>query len=376
MQPERRCTPRGRPEELSYIRFEPEGGGIVVNASEQGLAFHVAAPLRQPGPMQLCVSPNPTQQIKLTAEIAWMDSANKSGGLRFTEISADARNQICEWLTKTRESENPDGKFAVSSCAPNEEIDSCPDTRNGAPDVLPPSPVLDNAMPSGADAAALSIARFRNIPTKAPRPVSFSQEKQIPMSRPRLLHRFATGFLFLVLMFTAISFLQNFRLEIGNSLIRLGEKLKGKGDTQAVAPSPVPVQISNPSPASTSSVPNPIPEAPANESIAQDDSATSPQTSQGIVNSTDSLPADRQNSPQHSPDARSRRGRSDLARQLWSALGSGDSSAELALAQLYLTGDGVPRNCQQARVLLRAAAKNGNSEAQQKLRKLNSNACR
>ena len=347
-----------------------------MNASEQGLAFHVAVPLRQPGPMQLCVSPNPTQQIKLTAEIAWMDLAKKSGGLRFTELTADARNQIREWLTKTRESKNADGKFAVPSCAPKEEIDSCSDTRNGAPDVLPPSPVLDNAVPSGADAATLSIAQFRNIPTKARRPVPFSQEKQIPTSWPRLLHRFATGFSFLVLVFAAISFLQNFRLEIGNSLIHLGEKLKGKGDTQAVAPSPVPVQIPDPSPASTPPVPNPIPEVPANESIAQHDSAPSPQTTQVTINSNDPLPADRQNSSKHFPDAHSRRGRSDVARQLWSALGSGDSSAEVALAQLYLTGDGVPRNCEQARVLLRAAAKNGNSEAQQKLRKLNSNACR
>jgi len=55
---------------------------------------------------------------------------------------------------------------------------------------------------------------------------------------------------------------------------------------------------------------------------------------------------------------------------------AGDSSAEFALAQLYLKGDGVPRNCEQARVLLRAAAKNGNSEALQQLRNLKNSPCR
>jgi hypothetical protein len=73
MKPERRGTHRARPEELSYIQFEPEGRGIVVKASEQGLAFHVAAELRQPGPIRLSISPHPTRQIKLTAEIAWTD---------------------------------------------------------------------------------------------------------------------------------------------------------------------------------------------------------------------------------------------------------------------------------------------------------------
>jgi PilZ domain len=374
MQPERRSTPRGKPQELSYIQFEPEGGGIVVNASEQGLAFHAAAPLRQPGPVQLRVSPNPTQQIKLTAEIAWMDLTNKSGGLRFTEISADARNQIREWLTKTRESVDADGKLLVPSGTPKEEMGACSEARDRT-DLLLSSRARNNAMPSSSDTATLSLARFRGVPSKTLMQAPFSQEKQIAISRQRLLHRFATGFLYLVLVFTAFVFLQSFRIEIGNSLIRLGEKLAGRNDAQADVPSPA--QISEPSPsASTPSVPDPIPVAPANGTLAQDDSAALLPSTQPTGNPADLLPANRGNSPQHSPEARSRRGRSDLARQLWSALGAGDSSAEVALAQLYLTGNGVPRNCEQARVLLRAAAKNGNTEAQLELRKLNSSTCR
>jgi TPR repeat protein len=55
---------------------------------------------------------------------------------------------------------------------------------------------------------------------------------------------------------------------------------------------------------------------------------------------------------------------------------AGDSSAEVALAELYLKGDGVPRSCEQARVLLRAASKSGNIEALQQLRRLKKNTCR
>ena len=60
---ERRSLQREIPEKLSYIQFEPEGGGIVLNASEQGLAFHAANAVRQPGPIRLCISPNPAQRL-------------------------------------------------------------------------------------------------------------------------------------------------------------------------------------------------------------------------------------------------------------------------------------------------------------------------
>ena len=68
-----------------------------------------------------------------------------------------------------------------------------------------------------------------------------------------------------------------------------------------------------------------------------------------------------------------RAGRRAFARQLWSAIGAGDSSAEVPRAELYVKGDGVPKNCEQAVVLLRAASKNGNVEALAKLKKLTKN---
>jgi len=62
--------------------------------------------------------------------------------------------------------------------------------------------------------------------------------------------------------------------------------------------------------------------------------------------------------------------------RLWSAIASGNSSAEVDLARLYLSGDGIPRNCEQAKVLLQAAAKSGNVEARQELKELQTTSCR
>jgi len=73
MNVERRSSQRETPEKLSYIQFEPEGGGIVLNASEQGLAFHAANAVKQPGPMRLSISPNPTQRLELRLKsYGWM----------------------------------------------------------------------------------------------------------------------------------------------------------------------------------------------------------------------------------------------------------------------------------------------------------------
>lgn len=60
---------------------------------------------------------------------------------------------------------------------------------------------------------------------------------------------------------------------------------------------------------------------------------------------------------------------------LWKAVRKQNSTATLLLANLYLLGDGVPKNCEQARLLLGAAASRGNPQAAGKLRELESNGC-
>jgi TPR repeat protein len=59
---------------------------------------------------------------------------------------------------------------------------------------------------------------------------------------------------------------------------------------------------------------------------------------------------------------KSREDQADAARLLWIAVEKGNSNAEVALAELYRLGQGVGQNCDQARVLLTAAARKGNPE--------------
>jgi len=65
------------------------------------------------------------------------------------------------------------------------------------------------------------------------------------------------------------------------------------------------------------------------------------------------------------------------AQLLWVAIGKGSSDAEVELAGLYLRGEGVvPKNCEQARILLMAAQKNHVPEAGERLGHLRDYGCR
>lgn len=66
---------------------------------------------------------------------------------------------------------------------------------------------------------------------------------------------------------------------------------------------------------------------------------------------------------------------SQAAKLLWKAVGKENTTAILLLSNLYLAGDGVPKSCDQARMLLRAAARKNVTEAASKLRQLQQSGC-
>ncbi len=69
------------------------------------------------------------------------------------------------------------------------------------------------------------------------------------------------------------------------------------------------------------------------------------------------------------------RNSTEAAQWLWKSVAKHNSSASLALADLYLKGDGVSKNCDQARVLLDSAARKGVSGAGERLRNLQAFGC-
>ena len=77
------------------------------------------------------------------------------------------------------------------------------------------------------------------------------------------------------------------------------------------------------------------------------------------------------------PSAQPRPTKTTLSRlaQLWASTEAGDATAAVMLADLYLRGDLVPVDCDQARALLFVASKENNAEATKKLLALNETGC-
>src|SRR5437660_10909441 len=67
MRTERRCIQRKRPGRISYFEFEAGSGGIVLDASEKGLAFQAADAVHQLGSKRIFISPHPEERIELNA---------------------------------------------------------------------------------------------------------------------------------------------------------------------------------------------------------------------------------------------------------------------------------------------------------------------
>ena len=69
------------------------------------------------------------------------------------------------------------------------------------------------------------------------------------------------------------------------------------------------------------------------------------------------------------------RNSAEAAKWLWKSLAKQNANATLLLADLFLKGDGVSKNCDQARVLLDSAARSGMKQAGERLRHLQAFGC-
>src|SRR6266849_4184125 len=100
METERRHQPRKQPEKLTYVHFEPENGGIVLNASEGGISFFAIAPLHQTGTIRFAILPGTQERIMADGQVVWTDELKKVGGLSFAELAPDVRERVRGWLSQ------------------------------------------------------------------------------------------------------------------------------------------------------------------------------------------------------------------------------------------------------------------------------------
>lgn len=376
MEPERRKAQRLRPSELSYIEFGNEIGGMVWDASEMGLGFQSVAGMQLGRPMLLRISPNPVSRIELSGTVVWTDQSKKFGGLQFAELGDDAREKIRAWLASCPPSVSACQDFAAP-LLPQEGSPDIHSDEERKTDALPTAvEVIENPLRVEATSdrtATPSLTPFNHSAFLAE---SLLVERPLSVSRLRHSHGFSIALMVVMILIAPIVVFPSFRAATGSALIRLGEKLKGDSQTETPGSTTTPLRTSSPiSPVSP-------PQSPLNAESASaepSEKPASPKPVQDVPGNSNPLQAHSSKQEQIAKSftkTSSRRRQSAAAQLLWSNIGAGDVTAEVALAQMYLSGDGVPKSCEQARVLLKAASRSGNSDAAKQLHNLKKRGCR
>ena len=196
---ERRQAERQILEKQAYINIEPNNVGIVLNVSAGGLCFHSIDPVKRNGTIRFGLS-GQQQRIEAEGVLVWSDETQKAG-LRFTSLSATARDRVRNWLTQPTTPPRP----AVR-------------TDQGTRDAMA---AADNPAP---------------LPVGSPQP------------RPRMqLSGFSRGLAtgLLLSLFVTCGFLfHGYRHEFGEWLIRTGERFAAKPQPQTVAIASPPQTVS------------------------------------------------------------------------------------------------------------------------------------
>jgi hypothetical protein len=242
--------------------------------------------------------------------------------------------------------------------APPESRSASRDAESAPPPQQPP-PSLPTPPSSRAEAPTFANAQALRGPLSLGESftqANFSAPPTTGVSRSRLAMILALAAICgAAAAFAGIAYRRN----VGESLIAIGEKISG--DSRSGEPANVSPQNS---PQDSSDPPNATPQEPAHSQPPQRSPLNFTPQTQPSAHDTTRDPASAK------PKAPPR----DIS-SLWVAVENGDASAELVLANRYIDGDGVVKNCDQARVLLEAAAKRGNSAAAKRLAELPSTGC-
>jgi hypothetical protein len=117
---DRRLQMRTTPASRAYVELGDANGGTVLNISETGMAVAAADPLVVDDflPRIRLQLPSSGQSIEISAQIVWLAESKKSAGIRFVDPTAEARNQISNWIA----SEKPTPEFEGLTPAPVESL--------------------------------------------------------------------------------------------------------------------------------------------------------------------------------------------------------------------------------------------------------------
>jgi PilZ domain len=410
MNADRRSHERKQPERMVFCKLDGEEGGAVLNLSEDGLCFENLTPIEERDSWHLRLSVDLSSAVEATGKLAWIDSAKRTGGLRFLELSEPAREQIRAWLSEAPAVEAAEVKQESQMGLVRREEGAAAASGNSSGKTW--RTFLRKGEKRGDDKAlaAEKVVVWQEM--HAPSMQLVPMERHRSEARWQFVRGVLVGFGVCALMTIVV-----LRYSGGVRLSSAGQaSASGKAAEQSRAEQPqtfaAPVTSARPLSPEPTSAKTPPAETKAVKTAyatsgteARRQNAQAPKAS--FVNSVTRTPAlaTPQQATAKSPSAISQpqplsgsqaagvsaqaaweaRSSADTAQrvrkvsatpqQLWSAVQAGNMKAAVELAGLYTRGEGVPVNCDQARVLLLVASEKNNKEAPKKLQELDKGGC-
>ena len=378
-------------DQLVYIELESGNGGMMLTISEEGFSFRAVTPVRPSGRIPFSFSINGTEKLQGFGKIEWTKDDGKVAGLQFTDVTTEFLNAVRKWLVKlggpALYSDPYNNHSAMPNIGPPEHESAkypSSETSADADQIHPGQPEVGINIGSGLKSfhtqphAEVAQTFPREVPTRGvPSSAPVLSDWNYAGESPEHLrsHKNGIGITAVAICFVAlIVILYGYREAVGQSLITLGQKISSSSETsQSQQPKTSPSEPTT-RPIQTKATAEQVPAAGVNKENASKSPEPVIDTHTNLSNAASAVKPDnafrdaRPSSPEQTSviDPRSH-DPAEQARSLWSAVAQGNTSAEVALARLYLIGGGVPKSCDQARVLLQAAARKGNGEALDKL---------
>jgi TPR repeat protein len=380
MDTDRRVQARKATEGFTFIQAEGDDGGRVLNVSEGGLCFETFSPISQAEPIRLWFSFDLRERIEALGKIVWTDVTNRVVGLRFIGLSQAAQDHICKWMNEDSASDAPINGAETAVVRPVDASEVPASEQNpGGTSSRPNPPATDTVVGLGSASSHEQATSYY-----------FPATELVPRERhlSAIRWRFNVGIVVGVLVTSGIALtVFHFQSPRRDRALAQGTVVQKKPE-ETGAPAASNVSSANSDKMSPfSSIP--LGQRKSRQVMSRAyTSGTSFPPSVGEhhaqlsgSNSGPSIAASGGTLGGQTPEAISadnlRRAKKSSAtpEQLWASVQAGNASAAVALADLYLRGDGVTANCDQARVLLLVASAKKNPQAIQKLRDLDKTGC-
>ncbi len=382
-------------DQLVYVELEAGNGGMMLTVSEDGFTFRAVTPIGPSRKIHFSFVVNAPEKLEGYGNIDWTQDGGKVASLQFSDVSSEFQTGLRKWLAQLSAPAVPsftDAHFRNSDFGV--EQPAAPASAGAVESTVEPvieagrmRPPSEFATPASTLFAPLSLNNrvtpldsfgptgTPGTPLSGTVPVFSDWQSPVKLPTPsghRIRGVAAAAILIAVVALAVI--LYGYHEAVGQLLISLGQRMSAPKEASDVPPVKVPAvptpPVVSPEPASAVT-PESRPIAAGtvlaneNQQRSQTSSVTAkPGSTFRDDSATQATAAELQNQDP-----------AERARSLWAAVAQGNTSAEVTLAKLYLIGGGVTKNCDQARVLLQAAAKKGNGEAIDKLSQIRQQGC-